>query len=159
MSDHDEKMAASSSSPMSIPAQSPITEPTNHTADNNNDTAASPTQSQSASKRSRGRPRKYHTDAEREEAKRRYRENHKTKAACAGGVGGGANSANASAAALNAAAASFTPIQPAAKQQDIDELWEAIRALQGEVERLKAELMQRDAAAAAALPGQKRRKV
>ncbi|KAG9815475.1 hypothetical protein KCU68_g19191, partial [Aureobasidium melanogenum] len=117
--------------------------------------------SQSASKRSRGRPRKYHTDAEREEAKRRYRENHKTKAASSTGgvVGGGANSANASAAALNAAAASFTPIQPAAKQQDVDELWEAIRALQGEVERLKAELMQRDAAAAAALPGQKRRKV
>ncbi|KAG9987450.1 hypothetical protein KCU78_g20365, partial [Aureobasidium melanogenum] len=112
-------------------------------------------------KRSRGRPRKYHTDAEREEAKRRYRENHKTKAASSAGgvVGGGANSANASAAVLNAAAASFTPIQPAAKQQDIDELWEAIRALQGEVERLKAELMQRDAAAAAALPGQKRRKV
>ncbi|KEQ61122.1 uncharacterized protein M437DRAFT_67501 [Aureobasidium melanogenum CBS 110374] len=157
MSDHDEK---SSSSPMSMPAQSPITEPTNHTTDNNNDTAASPTQAHSASKRSRGRPRKYHTDAEREEAKRRYRENHKTKAASAGGVGGGANAANASAAALNAAAAaSFTPIQPAAKQQDIDELWEAIRALQGEVERLKAESMQRDAAAAAALPGQKRRKV
>lgn len=155
MSDHDEKMAASSSSPMSMPAQSPITEPNNHTTNNDN-TAASPTQSQSASKRSRGRPRKYHTDAEREEAKRRYRENHKTKAASAGGVAGGANSANA---ALNAAAASFTPIQPAAKQQDVDELWEAVRALQGEVERLKAELMQRDAAAAAALPGQKRRKV
>lgn len=153
MSDRDEKMAASSSSPMSMPAQSPITEPTN------NNTAASPTQSQSASKRSRGRPRKYHTDAEREEAKRRYRENHKTKAASAGGVGGGANSVDASAAALNAAAASFTPVQSAAKQQDVDELWEAIRALQGEVESLKAELMQRDAAAAAALPGQKRRKV
>ncbi|KAH0352581.1 hypothetical protein KCU83_g3657, partial [Aureobasidium melanogenum] len=160
MSDHDEKMAASSSSPMSMPAQSPIAEPTNHNT-NTNDTATSPTQSQSASKRSRGRPRKYHTDAEREEAKRRYRENHKTKAASSAGgvVAGGANSANASAAALNAAAASFTPIQPAAKQQDVDELWEAIRALQGEVERLKVELMQRDAAAAAALPGQKRRKV
>ncbi|CAD0092164.1 unnamed protein product [Aureobasidium vineae] len=157
MSERDENMAPSSSSPMSMPEQSPVTEPTDH---HNNTTAASPTQSASASKRSRGRPRKYHTDAEREEAKRRYRENHKTKAASSSGVannGGAANSANA--AMITAAASSFTAIQPAAKQQDLDELWEVVRGLQDEVAGLKTQLAQRDAAAAAALPGQKRRKV
>ncbi|KAI4731842.1 hypothetical protein E4T49_00162 [Aureobasidium sp. EXF-10728] len=160
MSDREEKMAQSSSSPMSMPSQSPITEPTNHNTINDT-TAASPTQSASASKRSRGRPRKYHTDAEREEAKRRYRENHKTKAASGVATSGNAASANAASAAMIAAANSFTPIQPAAKQQDVEELWEAIRGLQDEVAGLKEQLAQRDAAAAAAaaLPGQKRKKV
>ncbi|CAD0112114.1 unnamed protein product [Aureobasidium uvarum] len=164
MSDRDEKMAPSSSSPMSMPEQSPVTEPANH---NNNTTAAaaSPTQSVSASKRSRGRPRKYHTDAEREEAKRRYRENHKSKAVSSSGVAssgaGGAANAAAAAAMITAAANSFTPIQTAAKQQDVDELWEVVRGLQEQVAELKTQLVQRDAAAAvaAALPGQKRRKV
>jgi len=154
-------MAASSSSPMSMSAQSPITQPTDHhqislNTNNNNTTTPS---IQDPNKRSRGRPRKYHTDAEREEAKRRYRENHKTKAASAGGAtaaGNGANAANLTAAT---AAASFSGID-VAKQQDVDELWEAIRVLQDEVRELKEQLAERDATAAAATAqaGQKRRK-
>ncbi|THW70534.1 hypothetical protein D6D19_07761 [Aureobasidium pullulans] len=152
MSDN-EKME-SSSSPISAAPQSPsIGEPSTirNNNINHNTTAQSPSLSQSA-KKGRGRPRKYHTDAEREEAKRRYRENHKTKAASGGGV---SNSGNASASANFVVAA-----QP--KQQDIDDLWEAMRGLQEEVAGLKMQLAQRDAAAAAAaaaLPGQKRRKV
>ncbi|OBW67500.1 MAG: Uncharacterized protein AUREO_024160 [Aureobasidium pullulans] len=152
MSDN-EKME-SSSSPVSAAPQSPsIGEPstTSNNNINHNTIAQSPSLSQSA-KKGRGRPRKYHTDAEREEAKRRYRENHKTKAASGGGV---SNSGNASASANFVVAA-----QP--KQQDIDDLWEAMRGLQEEVAGLKMQLAQRDAAAAnaaAALPGQKRRKV
>ncbi|KAI5241671.1 hypothetical protein E4T47_05836 [Aureobasidium subglaciale] len=149
MSDHEEKLAGSSSSPMSsVAMQSPITE---HIDNGNNEiTAVSRTPPQSANKRSRGRPRKYHTDAEREEAKRRYRENHKTKAASGGGVSGGAIPGNHTA---------FVPAQPVPRQQDVDDLWEAVRGLQAEVAGLKMQLAQRDAAAAAALPPQKRRKV
>lgn len=44
-------------------------------------------------------------------------------------------------------------------QQDVDELWEAVRGLQDEIAGLKMQLAQRDAAAEAALPGQKRKKV
>jgi hypothetical protein len=162
MSDNDAKMAASSSSPMSMPAQSPITEPTPHhhiSLTNKNNTTTSPTHhSQSANKRSRGRPRKYHTDAEREEAKRRYRENHKTKAASSGGVSGagGAGSNATLTAAAAAAAASFQ--SDVAKQQDVDELWEVVRLLQDEVRELREQLAERDAVAAAQV-GQKRKKV
>ena len=147
----NENMAGSSSSPISSAApQSPdIGDSTNSI--NFTNTAASPSLISQSAKKGRGRPRKYHTDAEREEAKRRYRENHKTKAASGGGV---SNSGNASASANFVVAA-----QP--KQQDIDDLWEAMRGLQEEVAGLKMQLAQRDAAAAAAaaLPGQKRRKV
>ena len=63
------------------------------------------------------------------------------------------------AAAAAAAAASFSGID-VAKQQDVDELWEAIRVLQDEVRELKEQLAVRDAAAAAAAQvGQKRKKI
>jgi predicted ArsR family transcriptional regulator len=164
MSDNDAKMAASSSSPMSMPAQSPITEPTPHhhiSLTNKNNTTTSPTHhSQSANKRSRGRPRKYHTDAEREEAKRRYRENHKTKAASSGGaVSGGAAGSNATLTAAAAAAAAASFQADGAKQSDVDELWEVVRLLQDEVRELREQLVERDVAAAAAQAGQKRKKV
>lgn len=159
MSDNDAKMAASSSSPMSMPAQSPITEPTPHhqiSLTTQNNTTTSPTHN----KRSRGRPRKYHTDAEREEAKRRYRENHKTKAASSGGVGAGAGGAGSNATLTAAAAAAAASFQAdGAKQSDVDELWEVVRLLQDEVRELREQLVERDAAAAAAQAGQKRRKV
>ena len=159
MSDNEAKMAASSSSPMSMSAQSPITQPTNHhqISPNTNNTNTTPS-IQDPNKRSRGRPRKYHTDAEREEAKRRYRENHKTKAASSGGVTAGGNGASTANLTAAAAAASFSGID-VAKQQDVDELWEAIRVLQDEVRELKEQLAERDAATAAtAQAGQKRRK-
>ncbi|THV78825.1 hypothetical protein D6D29_07365 [Aureobasidium pullulans] len=148
----NENMAGSSSSPISSAApQSPdIGDSTNSI--NFTNTAASPSLISQSAKKGRGRPRKYHTDAEREEAKRRYRENHKTKAATGTlGVSG----AGTTAADFQATAAQ----PPAPTQQDVDELWEAVRGLQDEIAGLKMQLAQRDAAAAAALPGQKRRKV
>ncbi|THZ56441.1 hypothetical protein D6C85_10600 [Aureobasidium pullulans] len=138
----NENMAGSSSSPISSAApQSPdIGDSTNGI--NFTNTAALPSLISQSAKKGRGRPRKYHTDAEREEAKRRYRENHKTKAATG---------------TLGVSAAAAQP--PAPTQQDVDELWEAVRGLQDEIAGLKMQLAQRDAAAAAALPGQKRKKV
>lgn len=140
MSEHEaeSQLAQSSSSPTS---PSNIAHGTNPITD-----ALSPEQPTSASKRTRGRPRKYHTDAEREEAKRRYRETHKEKVASGTGT-------------------KLTPVDSnqshsTPKQQDVDELWEAINDLRGEVAGLKAELAERDAAAAAAAaPAPKRRKV
>jgi hypothetical protein len=144
MSHHDAKLASpqNSSSPLSAALASPMAED----GSNNKNTAEEDSldQSQSA-KRSRGRPRKYHTDAEREDAKRRYRENHKTKAATGGDI--------------SATTAALTPTRAAPKQQqqDVVELWEVVRGLQEEIALLKMQLAQRDAAAAAAaLPGQKR---
>ena len=148
----NKNMAGSSSSPISSAApQSPdIGDSTNGI--NFTNTGASPSLISQSAKKGRGRPRKYHTDAEREEAKRRYRENHKTKAATGAlGVSG----AGTTAADFQAAAAQ----PPAPTQQDVDELWVAVRGLQDEIAGLKMQLAQRDAAAAAALPGQKRRKV
>lgn len=160
MSDNDAKMAGSSSSPMSMPAQSPIPPPNQHHHINLTNNITTPS-THDPNKRSRGRPRKYHTDAERDEAKRRYRENHKTKAASSGGAGAAGNGGSATsltAAAAAVAAASFSEID-VAKQQDVDELWEAIRVLQDEVKELKEQLAVRDAAAAAtAQVGQKRKK-